>query len=97
MADRKILFRGKLLENSYSWPDKDTFMFQFGDGELFDKTGDSYFIHMEFHIPEKKWITTIFWEYDHAEAGSFDSDEYITPEEVENVKDYIRQIPGIAA
>jgi len=37
-------------------------VFDFGDGEFFDKNGESYFYHIEFHRDTNEWIYEQWYE-----------------------------------
>lgn len=81
-------FRGKQITYDWSWLDEDTFVFQFGDGQLQDEDGD-YFIHFEYHVADNEWIVEVFWDGEAAEIGVINNaDDYITVEEMETVMNF---------
>lgn len=81
-------FRGLDVSYDYCWRDNDTFIFQFGDGELKEENGDSYFIHFEYHLSDDEWVITIWWENDNAPIGFEGSEKYINEGEVEWIKSF---------
>lgn len=94
MFDRfeKFDFRDQKITFDYNWLDDDTFIFQFGDDQLTDSDGLEYFIHFEYHLADDEWIVEIFWDDDATEVIGFDgSDEYITEQEIEQVKEFAKQ------
>lgn len=87
----KFDFRNKQVSYDYRWLDDDTFIFEFGDGEFVDSEGYDYFIHFEYHVSDDKWIIEVFWDSDSEIVGFDGSDEYITGQEVEEVKKFVKQ------
>ena len=82
-------FRNQRVSFEYHWLDDNTFIFQFGDGELTDPEGDNYFLHFEYHLMENKWIITIWWENENIcidELDQTDVQAFITREEILEVK-----------
>lgn len=60
-----------------------------------DSEGDDYYLRFEYHVSDEEWIIEIQWVDDNmdiSELDQFDSDKYITKEEIEGVKNFIRQI-----
>lgn len=82
-------FRGRPMAFDYVWQDNDTFVFQFGDGEFTDRDGNDYFLHLEYHVADNEWVTEVFWQDEAHVIGFPGSDEYITRDEVEQVKKFI--------
>ena len=90
-----IRFRGRDISYSCEWLDNDTYVFQFGEGEFSDSEGDDYFLRFEYHVSDEEWVIEIWWELDNidiSELDRFDSDEYITKQEIEEVKKFIQMI-----
>ena len=90
-----IKFRNEEVSCMYGWLDNDTFGFDFGDGEFVDSEGDDYFIHIEYHVTDNKWIVEIWWEDDNIdieELDKIDADEYITEQEIREVKTLAEQL-----
>lgn len=90
-----ISFRGQDIPYTSEWQDNDTYLFRFGDGEFMDSEGDDYYLRFEYHVSDEEWIIEIQWVDDNmdiSELDQFDSDKYITKEEIEGVKNFIRQI-----
>lgn len=86
-------FRGQEISYQWNWLDDDTFVFQFGDGEFHDADGD-FFIHFEYHVTDNEWIIEVWWEDDNIdinELDKFDADEFITEQEIEEVKKFAKQ------
>ena len=86
----KFDFRKKKLSDSWNWIDNDTFVFQFGDEEFKDLESD-YFIHFKYHKENNEWIVSVWWENDNEVIGFNGSDEYITEQEIEEVKEFAKQ------
>lgn len=59
-----LTFRGVNYTYSWNWLDEDTFVLQFGDGELKDLEGDDCFILLEYHIKEDNFIIQSWYEED---------------------------------
>ena len=84
---KTILFRGSEIPYYINWLDDVTFVFWFGEEIFTDSEGDNYFIHFEYHLDENEWVIEIFWEEDSALLSDIkNSDEYITADEIENIK-----------
>lgn len=86
----KFDFRKKKISYSWNWIDNDTFVFQFVDGEFKDLESD-YFIHFEYHKADNEWVISVWWEDDNEVIGFDGSDEYITKQEIEEVKEFAKQ------
>lgn len=54
--------QSSLKRNSYNYIDNVTFCFDFGEGELVDKDGDSYFVHVEYHLNTGEWVFENWYE-----------------------------------
>lgn len=84
---KTILFRENEIPCYINWLDDVTFVFWFGEEIFTDSKGDNYFIHFEYHLAEKESVIEIFWEEDSALLNDIkNSDEYITADEIENIK-----------
>lgn len=90
----KLNFRNQEVSYIYHWLDDDTFIFDFGDGEFTDSENLAYFLHLEYHVKDNEWVIEIWWEDDTLgidELDKMDSDEYITEQEVEEVKEFAKK------
>lgn len=84
---KTILFRENEIPYYINWLDDVTFVFWFGEEIFTDSEGYDYFIHFEYHLDEKDWVIEIFWEEEFALLDDIkNSDEYITADEIENIK-----------
>jgi hypothetical protein len=89
-GEKPLYFRGKKVSYGYSWSDDDTFGFDLGDGEFVDSEDLEYFIRLEYHDDDGKWIVEIWWEDNSInieELDVSDANEYITRDEIEEVKE----------
>lgn len=76
-------FRNKYLKSDYSWLDKDTLVFQFGEGEIKDKNGDECFVLGEYHYDTEKFIIQVWYEDD-----AFTIYSQYEDSELDNVSDF---------
>ena len=54
------------------WRDDDeVFLFDFGDSELVDRDGDDYYVHLEYHSEENRWVEEIWWEDEYLSFGEW--------------------------
>lgn len=91
----KFKFRNEEVSYMCAWSDSDTFGFDFGDGEFTDSENMDYFIRFEYHVKEDEWIVEIWWENDSInidELDKSDADDFITEQEIEEVKEFARQL-----
>lgn len=91
---RKFNFREKEISYSYEWFDEDTFGFDFGDGDFTDSEDMDYFIRLEYHVSDDEWIAEIWWEDESIgidELDKSDADEFITEQEIAEVKEFAKQ------
>lgn len=71
---------------------QECFIFQFGDGELFDKDGDSFFVYCEFDYQTQKEIIQLWYE-DYVETiylkepsqNSFIITKYLSKEDINEI------------
>lgn len=90
-----IKFRNKEVFFMYNWLDDDTFTLDFGDGEFVDSEENNYFIHIEYHVTDNKWIIEIWWEDDNISIDELDkinADEYVTEQEIKEIKALVEQL-----
>lgn len=81
-------FRGKQLSYDLHWLDDFTFIFDFGDGDLYDEDGDSYFIHCEYHTDDDTFEFEIWYECCTIDFNP--SNEFLTLEEKEEIMKFMK-------
>ena len=65
VSENTINFMNKIIHyGNIGWSDANTFVIDFGDGELTDEWGDDYFIHVEYHPKELNFIISVWYEDD---------------------------------
>lgn len=92
---KPFIFRNQKVGYDCSWSDEDTFGFDFGDGEFVDSEGNGYFIRFEYHVSDDEWIVEVWWENDFVNINNLslsDADEYITVQEIQEVKNFAAEI-----
>lgn len=84
---KTLRFRGQAILYYVYFLDCVTFILYFGEDVFVDSKGDKYFIHLEYHLDENKWVTEICFEDETVLIDDFiNPDEYITCDEIEEIK-----------
>lgn len=90
---KKFIFRGKETGYAWHWMDKNTLVFDFGDGEFTDAEGDAFFMHCEYHADSGESVFTVCWDEDSMEAGP----DYISDSEKEYAVQFMKYLSGGSA
>lgn len=88
-----VYFNGKNVKYcSSGWRDDDNvFLFDFGDGELVDNDGDSYFIHLEYYEERNEWREEIWWEDEYLTVGEWTGMTAQLRDDLNDIEEFIEK------